>query len=100
MCARLADVRKAFAAYARTLEPACLSPTQAETVLAEVTAIGHIAGTVKALVAARVAEGATWKRAGARSPAEHIAKATGTSVGAALDDLNLAEKLAALPALR
>src|SRR4051794_32704331 len=49
MCERLTDVRKAFAAYARILEPACLSPTQAEAVLSEVTAIGHIAGTVKAL---------------------------------------------------
>ena len=103
MCERrgegLSEVRRALEAYARTLEPARLSPTQAEAALAEVTAIGHMASTAKALLAAKVAEGASWKRAGARSPAEHIAKATGTSVGAVLDDLKLAEKLSALPAV-
>ena len=99
MCERLGQVRSSLEAYARGLDPARLSPTQAEAALADATAIGHMANTVKTLLAARVAEGASWKRAGARSPAEHIAKTTGTSVGTALDDLKLAEKLATLPAL-
>ena len=99
MCDRLGDVRTALEAYARTLEPGLLSPTEAEAALGQITAIGHMASTAKALLAGRVAEGASWKRAGARSPAEHIAKATGTSVGVALDDLKLAEKLPSLPAV-
>lgn len=97
MCERLGEVRHAMEAYAHVLEPGLLSPAEAEAALGQVTAIGHIASTVKALLAGRVAEGASWKRAGARSPAEHIAKTTGTSVGAALDDLKLAEQLPSLP---
>src|SRR5438094_800487 len=38
MCERLTDVRGALEAYARTLEPVCLSTTQAETALADVAA--------------------------------------------------------------
>src|SRR5437868_14293600 len=99
MCERLAELRCGMEAFARALEPARLSTSQAEQALAHVTAIGHMAATADALLAARVAEGASWRRAGARSPAEHIAQTTGASVGATLDDLKLAERLAEHPAL-
>jgi hypothetical protein len=88
-----------MAAYVRGLDPAGLTATLATLALADVTAIEHMAATARALLAAKVAEGGAWKREGARSPAEHIAKATGTSVGAVLDSLKLAEKLESLPAV-
>ncbi|MBV8957809.1 MAG: hypothetical protein JO054_02805 [Actinobacteria bacterium] len=99
MCDQLGQVRQALEAVALSLDPAALSPSVAERALADVTAIEHMAHTAKARLAARVAEGASWKRSGARSPAEHIAKSTGTSVGAVLDDLKLVEKLSSLPAV-
>jgi hypothetical protein len=85
--------------YVGGLEPARLSTVSAERALAEVSAIEHMAATAKTLLAARVAEGSAWRRAGARSPAAHIALSTGTSVGMALEDHKLAERLESLPAV-
>jgi hypothetical protein len=99
MCDRLVNLRAAMQRFVGTLEPAALSPALAGQALGDVTAIEHMAATAKALLAARVAEGDTWRREGARTPAEHIANKTGTSVGAALDGLKLAERLAELPAV-
>jgi hypothetical protein len=99
MCDRLGRLRAGIERLVRELEPARLTTAAAGAALADVTAIEHMAATAKALLATRVAEGDEWRRAGARSPAEHIAKTTGTSVGGALDQLRLAERLAALPAV-
>ena len=83
----------------RGLSPSLLTTSAAEAALADVNAIEHMAATARALLAARVAEGASWRREGARSPAEHIAKKTGASTGAVLESLKLAERLAELPAV-
>ena len=99
MCERLGVLREAMQVYLRDLDPAAVPMAVAEKALADVSAIGHMAATAGALLAARVAEGAAWKRAGARSPADHIAQTTGASVGAVLDGLRLAEKMASLPAV-
>ena len=97
MCEELGELRRGMERYTRALEPACLGAVAAERALEDVTAIAHMAATAKALLAARVADGGAWKREGHRSPADHIAKKTGSSVGAAIDDLKRAERLAELP---
>ena len=99
MCERLGSLRKGMQQFVRGLDAALLSADDAGRALADATAIEHMAATAKALLAARVAECGTWRRQGARSPADHIAKATGTSVGAALEGMKLAERLAELPAV-
>jgi hypothetical protein len=53
----------------------------------------------EAKAASRVTECGTWKRAGARSPEDYIAKQTGTSVAAARAALRVAEQLSELPAV-
>jgi hypothetical protein len=97
MCERLGGLRAAMSAWVGALSPALLSTSEAEAALADVTAVEHMAATARVLPAARVAEGASWRRAGARSPAEHIAKKTGASTGGVLESLKLAERLAELP---
>src|SRR4051812_18443860 len=98
MCERLASLKQAMRAWVRALDPAVVSSEDAGRALADVTAIEHMAATAKALLAARVAESGAWRRKGARSAADDIAKRTGASVGDALADMKLAERLAKLPA--
>jgi hypothetical protein len=56
-----------------------------------------MAATLKALAAARVAEGARWRQDGQRSAAHELARATGTSVRDARDTLALGRRLADQP---
>src|SRR5687767_9826065 len=74
-----------------------LDLASATAALGDVTAIKNMAATLEALVAARVSECGAWGREGERSAADHIAKQTGTSRGAAADALRRAERLRGLP---
>jgi hypothetical protein len=62
-------------------------------------AIEHMAATVKALAAARVAEAGRWRDDGQRSAAHELAAATGTSVADARDTLELGRRLGTQPNL-
>ena len=97
MCEKLADLRLAMEAFASGFEPAALNAVAAARVRAQATAIKNMAATVEALAAAREAECGDWRRAGHRSPAEHLAQQAGLSVGAAIDALRSAEQLEQLP---
>src|SRR3954471_25018873 len=97
MCERLAELRDAMGAYASSFDAALLSCDDAGIAVAEAAAIERMAATVKALAAARAAEGGAWKRAGERSAAHHLARSTGTSVGQASETLETARRLGALP---
>ena len=99
MCDELGQLHRAMERWTSALDPALLGAVAAERSLEQVTSIEHMAATAKALLAARVADCGAWKREGHRSPADHIAQKTGSSVGAALDDLKRAERLAELPAV-
>jgi hypothetical protein len=59
--------------------------------------IERLAASAKTLLAARVDLSGEWKRAGARSAAEHLAKLGGTSTGAARRSLATSEQVAGLP---
>ncbi|MDQ1373089.1 MAG: hypothetical protein QOJ09_427, partial [Actinomycetota bacterium] len=93
----LAALRSGMTDYAAAFDAHVLTVTAARRVLREANAIEHMAATVKALAAARVAEGGDWRRDGYRSPAEAVAAATGTSVGQAAEAMRTAEALDELP---
>jgi hypothetical protein len=56
-----------------------------------------MAATVKSLAAARAVAGQSWKDDGERSPAHHLARTTGVSVGQAADMIDTARRLERLP---
>jgi hypothetical protein len=93
----LAELRLGMEALASRFDARVLSQTAARRALDHAAAIEHMAATVKALAAARVADGGDWRRDGYRNPAEAVAAATGTSVGEAIDALKTAEQLDELP---
>lgn len=99
MCEQLGQLRDGLARYAASFDAGGLSAEDAGVVLAEAVAIERIAATVKGLAAARCAEAGSWKAAGERSAASHLARATGTSVTRAGEVLDTARRIQALPAL-
>ncbi len=64
----------------------------------ELDAVERLAASAKTLLAARVAEAATWKAAGFRSAAEQLAAVSGSSVSAARNVLETSEQVEELPA--
>jgi len=97
MCGRLAELRQAMAAYAAGFDAGLLTGDDAARARDHAAAIEHMAATLKALAAARVAEGPRWRDGGGRSAAHELAAATGTSVNDARDTLELGRRLAEQP---
>ena len=97
MCGRLAELRQAMAAYAAGFDAGLLTGDDAARARDHAAAIEHVAATLKALAAARVAEGPRWRDGGGRSAAHELAAATGTSVNDARDTLELGRRLAEQP---
>jgi hypothetical protein len=93
MCDVLAELHEAMARLAAGFDAQLLPPDDANAALAHLTAIEHMAATLKALVAARVADVGDWRRQGARSAAHSLARATGASVGAAKQLLEVGRRL-------
>jgi hypothetical protein len=58
-----------------------------------------LAASAKTLLARRVEEANTWRRAGHRSAEEHMAAVAGTSVTAAKGMLETSKRVATLPEL-
>src|SRR5947199_8370769 len=56
MCQKLAELERAMGAFAAGFEPALVSAAQAEGVMERAARIEHMAATIKALAAARMAE--------------------------------------------
>jgi len=61
--------------------------------------IERLASNAKTLLAARVAQAGGWKRAGARSAAEHLARLSGTTTSVARRTLETSQHVAELPAV-
>jgi hypothetical protein len=79
------------------LDPAVLSGPLATRALDDVAELTRLAHTAKALLAARAAETNQWRHGPARSPEDWLARRTGTSVGEARRDLEVAGRLAFAP---
>jgi len=97
MCEALSGLRGSLSGYAARFDPALITATDAARVVAEAAAIEKMAATVKALAAARVADTGGWRSGGDRSAAHHLARTTGTTVGAAAEAIKAARRLDALP---
>jgi hypothetical protein len=93
----LRELRKNLEDFARDFDPALITAAQANALLADAAAIEKMAATVKAKSAARVADTDMWRRAGDASPADFLARTTGTNVGAAIETIRTAHWLEHLP---
>ena len=99
VCDRLGQLRDAMSRCAAAFDPSILSAEQAALTVTEAAAIERMAATLKGLAAARCAHAGTWKQAGDRSAASHLARTTGTSVGQAVEVLDTARRLESLPVI-
>ncbi len=98
-CARhWGDLRNSLCRYAATFEPALLSGADAGSAVEVAGAIERMAAPIKGLAGACSAETGAWKEAGDRSPAHHLARSSGSSVGQAAEILETARRLPQLPA--
>src|SRR3954453_24230557 len=68
MCEKLAELEEAMGVFTADFEPALVSGAQAEGVMERAARIEHMAATLKALAAARMAETELWRMGGDRSP--------------------------------
>jgi hypothetical protein len=93
-----AEIRAALAAEVQGFDPALVSAADATVAVGEFAEMERLAAAGKMLAAKRVADAATWKASGDRSPADWLARASGSSVGEAAGVLETAEQLRALPA--
>ena len=97
MCQQLASLEKAMGDFAEAFDPALITAGQAEGVMERAARIEHMAATVKALAAARMAQTELWGLGGDPSPAHMLARRTGQSVSGASRELEAAKKLAEHP---
>jgi hypothetical protein len=94
---RLCELRAAMREAGRAMDPRLLAVEQAVVALRDVTAIKNMATTLEGRLAARVAEGREWQRAGFASPEAWLAHQSGTSAAKAKEALETAQRLAGLP---
>jgi len=79
------------------LDPDAVPLCEASELWAEFDATERLAASAKTLLARKVEEASSWKRAGYRSVAEQLAGMAGTSVAAAKKDLDTSKKVRKLP---
>ncbi len=97
MCRELRLLGQSITAYAGGFDARALTPAQAGEVVRLCARIEASAASIKALAAARSAEGHGWKHDGYRSAADHLAHETGMSPGAARRALEAGRRLADQP---
>jgi hypothetical protein len=93
----LVESQEGMRRYAAGFDCAVLSASDAQHALELAASIEDAAGTVKALAAARVADGGGWKANGERSAAHHLARTTGSSVAQAVEAIETGRRLEQLP---
>ena len=90
----LASLRR----MARELDGSAMSCDEAIEEMDFGAEVERLGGAIKTIVAGRAAEGDAWRRDGSRSPADWLAKRSGTTVGGARAVLKTSESLASAPA--
>jgi hypothetical protein len=100
MFSAVAALRARVAELAVELEPGLFHPRDAARLVDELAAIEKMVTSMKAMLAARVAETSVWREGGERSAAEWLAKTTGSTVGQAQSALDTAKRAEQLPATR
>ncbi len=97
MCRELRALRQSMAAYAGQFDARSLTPGQAGEVVRLCAQVEASAASIKALAAARSAEGNDWQLDGYRSPADQLAHETGISPAAAKRALETGRRMADQP---
>jgi hypothetical protein len=97
MCQGLRTLRQSIGVYAGSFDARLLTPAQAAEVVGLCAQIEASAASVKALAAARCAEGKEWERRGYRSAADQLADQAGMSPGAAKRALETGRRMADQP---
>lgn len=97
MCRELDALRQSVLSYAAALDVEALTPGQAGTVVRLCAQIEASVSSVKALAAARCAEGKAWESAGFRSAADQLAHDAGMSPTAAKRTLETGRRMAGQP---
>lgn len=97
MCRSLDALRQSVVEFAAGFDPRALSVAQAGEALAACAQIEASIGSVKAMLAARVAEGESWKADGYRSAADQLAHQLGVTTGNARRALETGRRLSEQP---
>src|SRR5580658_3441611 len=97
MCDELAVLKASLCRYASRFDAALLSPSAASVVVDLAAGIEASAAALKALAAARAADGRGWRSSGHRSAAEELAARTGTTLRDAKETLATGRNLAIQP---
>jgi len=91
------DLRDRARALCARLEPTAVSLAEAPAVFDALTELDRLAGGAVLRMASRYEEAGAWKRAGARSPEDDIARKTGTGTGRARRQLSTSKRLRSQP---
>ena len=94
----MTDVGKALRHQLARLAPADVPLPNAPAMWAAYDSIERCAAAAKTLLAERVEQSRVWAKEGHRSAAEHLARESGGSVGAARAGLETSKRLCRLPA--
>ena len=94
----MTDVGKALRHQLARLAPPDVPLPEAPAMWAAYDAIERCAAAAKTLLAERVEQSRVWAQEGHRSAVEHLARTSGSSVGAARAGLETSKKLRRLPA--
>jgi hypothetical protein len=97
MCPGLRALQQSITTYASEFDARTLSAAQAGEVVRLCAQIEASAASIKALAAARSAEGNSWKHDGYRSPSEQLADQAGMSPATAKRALETGRRLADQP---
>src|SRR5436305_387526 len=97
MCERLSELAAGMRAFVDGFDPALLLGSEASRAVTLASTIKNIAASIEARAAARAEDCGAWARSGDRSPAHHLARITGTTVGQAMGAMETARKLEKLP---
>jgi Domain of unknown function (DUF222) len=93
----VASCESALAGLCAELDPASVPLPDAPAIYEALARIEKLAAGAKLRIAKRVEDSNEWRRGGYRSPAEWLARRSGTSTGAAHGELATSARLAALP---
>jgi hypothetical protein len=97
MCRQLDALRQSIVLFASSFDAALLTPAQATEVTRACAQIEASVASVKALAAARSAEGNSWQNDGYRSPAHQLADLSGMSPSSAKRALETGRRMASQP---
>src|SRR4051812_30103949 len=92
--AELTDLVRRCAAFAAAFDAGALDAPSCDLVLEQAASLEHMAATIKAVAAARVAASEVWCDRGHKTAPHYIAAKTGSSVPAAKEAVETANMLA------